>query len=393
MSRMKLLAHGLKGIYSVSGAPNQLYARYRKVQGVNLARWYGLPEFNSRDLIKRALNEFKTQIDNGTFRSSGRTISIGAASSPTLSHLICEYRTRYVKEFELDESIEFLIDAFDASFGKDSLEYLASNPSVIEKWLQVHGKEREWSPATYNRHHAAGRALFNWAIRRTQEFGIIANPFLAIHRKVEASRRRRRITRAQEKQLIAALPKLAVKNNKYDSHRRYKDREMRRRLYASLDTGMRAGEMLKVQRKHIQFGPMSDVWEIYLPPKNTKAGRVTGEYQTVYVASRRLKQELLKRRGLSDNDYVFGTEDGKQVKSFKKQWRRLYDLAGLPMDRIGGFIWHDLRHEFISNVAEHTDNPEELRELARHSDLRTTQRYLEARTRRLKTLARRAAKS
>ena len=151
--------------------------------------------------------------------------------------------------------------------------------------------------------------------------------------------------------------------------------------------------MLKVQRRHVQYGPMSEVWEIHLPPKNTKAGRVTGEQQTVYVASHRLKQELLKRKSLADEDYVFGSEDGKQVKSFKKQWRRLYELAGLPVGREDGFTWHDLRHEFISNAAEHSDNPEELRELARHADIRTTQLYLQAKTKRLKTLAKRATGS
>jgi integrase len=112
-----------------------------------------------------------------------------------------------------------------------------------------------------------------------------------------------------------------------------------------------------------------------------------GEPQTVYVGSRRLKDELQKRRFLDDNDYVFGTEEGRFVASFDRSWKRLFLNAGLSVGRLGGYVWHDLRHEFAARVAERTDNVVDIRDMLRHGDIRTSERYLKARERRLKELA------
>jgi hypothetical protein len=63
---------------------------------------------------------------------------------------------------------------------------------------------------------------------------------------------------------------------------------MRRRLIAALDLGLRSGEMLRIQRKHIVYGEPDLVWAIRLPAEITKAGKD----QVVFVGSDRLKAEL-----------------------------------------------------------------------------------------------------
>jgi integrase len=153
---------------------------------------------------------------------------------------------------------------------------------------------------------------------------------------------------------------------------------MERRLIAGLDLGLRAGEMLAVQVKHVDY----DNWVIHLPAANTKAGRD----QRVFVETERCKNMLEARKDLGPDAYVFGTEKGTFVASFDKPWKRLFKEAGLPVGRKGGYVWHDLRHEYCSSVADHGANIHELRELARHADIRTTQRYLKASDERLREL-------
>ncbi len=114
----------------------------------------------------------------------------------------------------------------------------------------------------------------------------------------------------------------------------------------------------------------------------TKGGKTTGEIEHVYAGSERLRRELVKRRfQLQRNPeaYVFGTEDGRRVRSFRRMWRELFRLAGIDFGRSKGLTWHTIRHEFVSRTIENTGDPVVTQKLARHKDGRTTQRYLHAR--------------
>jgi integrase len=83
-----------------------------------------------------------------------------------------------------------------------------------------------------------------------------------------------------------------------------KGSEMRRRLYAAFDLGLRAAEILAVQLKHVDFKPVAvkvdgrqrQVLVISLPAALTKGGKTTGEIEHVYAGSERLKKELARRR-------------------------------------------------------------------------------------------------
>ena len=166
--------------------------------------------------------------------------------------------------------------------------------------------------------------------------------------------------------------------------------EMRRRLYAAFDLGLRHGEIVRLQLKHVDFRPLKvrvdgnlkEVMAIALPAAITKGGKTTGETEHVYAGTERLKQELIKRRfALQRNPdaYVFGTEDGQPVKGFKRLWRDLFKLAGLDYGRSKGLTWHTIRHEFVSRNIENTGDPVVTQRLARHKDNRTTQGYMHAR--------------
>ena len=95
--------------------------------------------------------------------------------------------------------------------------------------------------------------------------------------------------------------------------------------------------------KHIDFKPIKldgerkQVLVVEVQPKGEKT---TGEKEFVYIlVSHRLKKALQKRRFALRNDsdaYVFGTDDGRRQKDFRRMWRELFKLAGLKWGRTWG---------------------------------------------------------
>jgi site-specific recombinase XerD len=75
------------------------------------------------------------------------------------------------------------------------------------------------------------------------------------------------------------------------------------------------------------------------------------------------------------------------VASFDRSWKRLFRLAGLPVGRKGGLVWHDLRHEYGSFLVEQGATIQEVKEMMRHADISTSATYLTAHAERLKALA------
>lgn len=50
----------------------------------------------------------------------------------------------------------------------------------------------------------------------------------------------------------------------------------------------------------------------------------------------------------------------------------MFRLAGLPVGRKNGLTWHDLRHEFVSHLVDSGGEIHEVRDAARHRDIKTT---------------------
>lgn len=230
--------------------------------------------------------------------------------------------------------------------------------------------EHTLSPASWNRYYEHGRRIFNWAI--AQGFAM-HNPFSKLTKRPERNKRDTRILPEQERALFDALPKLPLEHQRA---------EMRRRLIAAVDLGLREGEMLKVQVKHVDFA----TWTITLPAAVAKGGATTDRPEFVYAMTPRIREVLAARRDLGAEAYVFGAESGTFVASFDKSWRNLFSHAGLPVGRKDGLTWHDLRHEFVSFLVDSGGEIHEVKEAARHKDIRTTERYMKAREQRLRAL-------
>ena len=245
--------------------------------------------------------------------------------------------------------------------------------------------------AASNRRLSKLRQMLNWA--RDWKF-VGAVPFsrnlVSLDVDLEVGRERR-LEPGEEEALLAAA-----------------DPQMKLRIIAALDTGMRKGEMLRVQLKRIDFENgfimlprrvlIKDVYR--QNTKNDKTRRIP--------VTPRLMELLKPRRFVGPEGYVFGDEEGGLVEDIKKAWgtvnltahgcRVVWTVGGNLAEKCWDDIrridlhWHDLRHEALSRLGESGDlTDHELMAIAGHANLTTTQRYLNTRIERLKQGVLRAA--
>ena len=370
--------------------------RFQHVRRVNLAAWSAAGRSLNRTEAIRVLGDVRSAIQNNTFNPAGKPSDPGTL---TVDRLLDDYVADTEKRGLSGHDISGFINAFRAEFGPLLLTQIATAPSLVEEWMErmssrdvllshTTSKTRKvtWSAKTWNNYRTMGVRLFNWAAHPKRKHTTL-NPFLHVEKRKGEQRRETRVTEEQQAALLKvcegwmqATRKRSETPNK--SLQRL-GREMHRRLLAAFDTGLRAGEMLQVQIKHVDFTK----WKITLPWDVSKGGKTTGQAEVVWIMSDRLRAALEQRRFLGSDGYVFGTDDGQRVLKFHKAWRKLFKAAGLP----SGLIWHDARHEFVSALIEEGGNIQEVREAARHKSISTTARYMKAHEGRVKALLERKA--
>ena len=344
--------------------------------------------------------------------------------------------------------------------GALTLEAMVATPDRIKGWLNAQQKARSWKPKTWNYYYGVLFSICEWAtLRKTNNVPrMMRNPMKDFQKfKVSKYETIGRVYEDLEDRLFAAcealnaplhLPNGRAKLDqaKADEIRaqaasgaRQKDiaaafevspavicaivsgqiwnlakyrpttkgDQMRRRLIGSIDGGMRAGELLGVQLKHVDYrNPYQTEtgkgYVITLPADVCKGGKTTGKSERVYAGTPRFvamldarREQLIasyerqrfkfKTKQLNVGDaYLFGDEEGRKLDGFKRQYRKLYDAAGLvygvDYGRDLGLVWHTTRHEYCSRIAEQSNgNAITIQEAGRFKDLKTAQIYIHVR--------------
>jgi integrase len=217
-------------------------------------------------------------------------------------------------------------------------------PSDIEKYKStrletdsVRGRKR--AIASVNRELEVLRSVFSYAKR---EGLIIRSPFeraTGIISKADENRRDRVLSIEEERRLLDACVGRC-------SH-------LRPLLIAALDTGMRKGELLKLQWQDVELERRT----ITVTALNSKTARA----RTVGITNR-LLGELNNLWEVSAGDLselVFGLKD-----NFKNGWKTLCRIAGVE-----DFRFHDTRHTAITRWVSRGIPIAEIMRLSGHSTL------------------------
>lgn len=203
------------------------------------------------------------------------------------------------------------------------------------------------SPATVNRKLASLSKCFSEA----EDMGIIdTKP--KFKRFKESEHRVRRFTAEEERLTLQFFERIS-------------QQDMLDYVVLSLDTGMRQGEVLGLHHEDAHDGRVT-VWGIGSNGQRTKSGKSRSVKLT-----KRAQDVLDRRRKETNGREVFPDLNSNQVGHY---WGRLSEALSLDEDR--QFVPHILRHEFCSRLAAKGVNAAVIQQLAGHSTMAITQRYV-----------------
>jgi len=308
---------------------------------------------NKTELNEVWLPRFVSEIRGG--RDPRQPVEV--TESKTFSEFSKLYREKYCEPQGLNmDSDKSRLAVLDRQFGSLPLSAL-EHPGPIEDF-RADLLTKGLKPSTINRYLARLRAMLNWAIGRELMHRNPISGRTGLRALREAGHRVRRISDAEEAELLKAAEC---------------DSLMQARIIAALDTGMRKGEILKLQVKHV-------LWQeklIRVIAENAKSRKE----RKIPFSTARLKKVLERPRFLGDEAFVFGTHDGKRVKDCRDAWEAVLMRARIT-DRTkgldGDLHFHDMRHECASRLAEGGVPLHEIQALLGHASITTTQRYLNA---------------
>lgn len=193
------------------------------------------------------------------------------------------------------------------------------------------------------------RSIFETA-RREWGFSSLENPLASIRKPKAPNGRERRLEPGELAGLSTACATV-------------RSTLLLHGIHMAIETGMRRGELLAIQWKHINF----DTRVLHIPVTKT------GKPRSIPLTER-AREILTERKALPDADarYAFPVS----ANAFRLAWercKRRAERAGCV--GIQGLRFHDLRHEAVSRFFEMGLNTAEVATISGHKDLRMLFRY------------------
>jgi integrase len=234
------------------------------------------------------------------------------------------------------------------------------------------------SNGTINRDVGAFGAVFSHAVRMR---AIPKTPLSDIPRLfVDSSPKVRYLTAAERKRLMGALDSREEKiRNSRDKRNETRDRmgyepypdlkegrfadHLKPMVLLALNTGLRRGEMFGLEWEDV------DLRRSVL----TVRGEVSKNGKTRHVPLNSVAMGIMKdwRKQTARKELVFKSPvTGGRFDNVDKAWRGLLKAA-----RIKNFRWHDMRHDFASQLVMAGEDLNTVRELLGHWDIKMTLRY------------------
>ena len=251
------------------------------------------------------------------------------------------------------------------------------NIKQVEQW-RTEKLNSGLKATSINRAVNALRAILTKAV----EWGVIPDHPLAKLKalRVDAGKKARYLTEDEEKRLYKALVERDIelkearsRGNDFREARGYSlmdnlgecaygDR-MTPLIMLSLKTGMRRGELFDVEWSAVDL----------VNKVITVRGETAKSSKTRHIPLSPMALEAVtawKKQSKSLEGRVFPALDGGRLDNVKKSWATILKSAGIQ-----SFRWHDMRHDFASQMVMRGVPLNTVRELCGHADLNTTLRY------------------
>jgi integrase len=213
----------------------------------------------------------------------------------------------------------------------------------IQQCLLELGEERDWSPATRNRYHAAFSLVFRVAVENGK---LSHNPAARLKRKPENNDRIRFLSSDEEQRLLSALREFWP--------------QYVPAFLISIHTGMRAGEQFSLRWSDVSLERK------LIALHRTKTGKTRHiPLNTVALAAfRQLRSTQEMHRE------VFLNTDGNPLRG-PRDW---FEPALLKA-QISDYTWHCNRHTFASRLVMAGVDIRTVAQLLGHSTIQMTMRY------------------
>lgn len=250
-------------------------------------------------------------------------------------------------------------------------------PWKIEKW-RTEKLKTGVKPATINRNLAALKACFSKAVEWGDcELHPIARVKLS---KVDPNKKVRFLSSDESRRLLTALNKREnlmrhrrASANQWRAERRYSPMaDLEQQAFAdylkpmvlvSLNTGLRRGELFSLEWTSVD-------WErrlISVEGAHAKSGKTrhVPMNQTCFDTLQQWQRQTNPESGL-----VFPGTSGGMLDNVKRSWTAVLEQA-----EISNFRWHDMRHDFASQLVMNGVDLNTVRDLLGHADIKTTLIY------------------
>ncbi|MDL2263142.1 site-specific integrase [Synergistaceae bacterium OttesenSCG-928-I11] len=338
------------------------YARYRdeygKSQTVKLGPADALTVAQAREMARKVAVRV-SQGEPVKKEKPAEVLALGAY----LNDIYFPYARRSLKS--ADETIRKITANFTPYFSKP---INGLSPVVFEKWRNTRMADGA-KTATVNKILSALTAALNWGVKKRH---IPENPLRGLGKEPEKDSTHivRYLSPDERERLENAL--IEREGNLLDETESAKENEffdyLRPAVLLSLNTGIRRNTLFSLLWGDVDFTTQTVCLRGEIA-KNSKTARIPINDDAADVLMAWREQSIQS----DDSDLVFPSKTGGKVGNFQHVWRAWGEV--LKMAQIDNFRWHDMRHDFASQLVMKGVDLNVVRELLCHSDIKMTMRY------------------
>jgi integrase len=249
----------------------------------------------------------------------------------------------------------------------------------IEAW-RSECLSRGCKAATINRMTTALKAMLNWSV----DMGILKETPLGRVKKLsetDSEQKVRYLTDDERQRLYAALEareeRIREARRSHIEWQEERDYEpspelsgkfadyLRPMVLLSLNTGIRRGSVFGLRWGDVDFQAKT----LTLRGDNVKSGKIT-RLPLNRVAFDVLTVWHEQSVNAADGELIFHAADGKEFNNVRKSWAGVLKAA-----KIENFRWHDMRHDFASQLVMRGVSLMQVSKLLGHADIKMTMRY------------------